>query len=120
MRYLQYEKHSGRIVGELVEADPLPELYAGASDFYGYLPVEDAMTYDPRACVVKDGELARAWETGGERRERERLKKQQRESGLSLLSLLSREFLVALLLEDGEEMARLREEAAPLKKFYRR
>jgi hypothetical protein len=117
MRYLQYEKHSGRIVGELVEADPLPALYA--SDFYGYLPVEDALTYDPRAWVVRDGELARAWETGDERRERERMKKKQRESGLSLLSLLSREFLVALLLEDGEEMARLREEAAPLKKFYR-
>jgi hypothetical protein len=115
VRYLEYEKLSGRIVGELSLPGPLPEVYQKPESLTAYLEAAPDLVIDFREYLVRDGELVRAYDTTEERREKERAAEMRRQEGLARLKGLAFDYVFALLDEDEARQEELRQEYSDIK-----
>ena len=114
-RYLEYDKITGRIVSELFAT---PEQIARHdATTTGIMEVPDVLQLDTNACIVRDGQIIRAYETTEERRERERLRREAAEKSRKRIRELAWEFLIAMIEADESRVADLRAEYAHLRSF---
>ena len=111
-RYLEYELATGRIVCELRAAgEPSVE------DGRAVLEIDDGLQIDMGNSAVRDGVIVRLGETAAERRERERLRREHGEKARRRMRGLVFEFMIALLEEDEEKIAALRDEYRKIKAY---
>ena len=114
-RYAEYDRETGKIISILNASQEITTL---KNDPTGLIEVPVGFQCDTSAYVVRDGEIVRAYETGDERRERERAEKEQKQIGVSVMNTLAREYFLAFMFGDNKAMERIRQEAEPLRKYY--
>lgn len=112
MRYLEYEISTGKIISEII-SDNAPEL----DEDRGVIVIGDEAVIDASRFIVKDGVLAKAYETKNEQIERERLRKEYREKSLRRIKSMMTEYFVAVMENDNDAINELRSEYKELKAY---
>jgi hypothetical protein len=116
-RYVEYDKNTGKILSVLNATAERALSYVNETT--GVLEVPEGFICDVSVFVVKNGEIVRSYETTEERRERERVEEERKQMGIRELAALGRQLVLAMLFNDNAEVQRVRQEAQPLKKYYR-
>ena len=105
MKFLEYEISSGRIVS-VITAKTEPETSSG----FGLMRIGDNEEIDINSYSVRDGLLVKTSETNAERIERERLKRERAEQSKLRLKSMMKEFILASLDDNQDEIKELRRE----------
>lgn len=111
-KFLEYDINSGKIVCVLsCDNPPLP------ANGFALLQVDDNLDIDTSSYAVRNGNLVKLFETNSERAEREKFKQEHREQIRSRLKSMCREFLIAMLDDNLNEINNLKAEFKQLKVF---
>ena len=110
MRYIEYDKASGRILSE-INSENAPKVFEGI----GLIELEDGDEIDTTAYAVRRGVLIKTAVSSQERRERERIRRENQEKLRLRLNSMCREAMIAILADDAEELENLRKEYRRMK-----
>ena len=110
MRFLEYDKTTGRIICELI-SQTKPE----ATGNFDFLEIMNDDEIDTSLYAVKDGTIVKLYETTEERLERERLRKERLEANRARLKSMCYEVTLAFLDDNQDEINKLRKEFKQIK-----
>lgn len=111
-RYIEYDTATGHIISEL-KADNPPEVSLGTA----LLEIDDNAEIEIARYIVKNGELQKIHITNAEKFDQERIKQEYRNSVRLRVKSMMSELCLAILEDDGNEIARLRREYKSLKVY---
>ena len=112
MKFLEYDKTSGRIICELISPSK-PEA-SGNCDF---LEMPEDEEIDTSLYAVRGGVIVKLYESTEERIERERLRQEHREEVRNRLNAMSKEAIFALLDGNMTEFEKLQKEFRRIKVY---
>ncbi|MBQ2617055.1 MAG: hypothetical protein IJF90_09360 [Synergistaceae bacterium] len=112
MKYLEYDRASGRILSEITSSQEPP-----LSDGVGYLKIEDGEYIDSTLYRVRDGAVVKAVESNAEQLERERRRRERMEQNRQRLRSMCYEYTLAMLADDVETVKALKREYQGMKAY---
>ena len=110
MRYLEYVLETGKIISELTSTQEITP-----AEGCGLLEIDGDLIIDTNNYIVRNGVLAKSYETEEERRERMRLRQEKMEKNRERARAMFNEFIWAGLDNDQETIKSLQAEFKTIK-----
>lgn len=110
MRYLEYVLETGKILSELSSTQEITP-----SEGCGLLEIEGDLVIDTNNYIVRNGVLAKSFESNEERLARMRLRQEKLEKNRARVKVLRQEIVWALLDDDQDTVKALQKEFKSIK-----